>query len=317
MTNFGGPDLYYRHSGRFTAGGLLLGLVGGSVASIVLAIPYAYITLWVPLIYINGLTVLAYGAAVGWITGYLLQRGKVRSVPLALTVGFLVALAALYGAWVFWFSALGQKSGRVGFLQAFYAVLRPRIFLEVMEAIYLEGTWKLNRSSGSVKGVMLGIVWLIEAGAILSTALYFVRQFVNKLPFCEHCDRWGISKPLVKVALIDPDELRQRMEAHDFAFLQTLGPGAPRSWCEVSLEGCPDCDTTQTLCLNSTSITLNSKGEEKRTTERVVHRLRLTPEQVVEVAALAATIEAGPPAAGASAPPAEAPAAALEKPAQG
>src|SRR4051794_22838506 len=102
----------YKHSGRFTPVGLVLGIIAGVATSVVAAIIYAYGDLYIPLIYLNVLLCVVFGAAVGVVSAMAMRFGKVRNIPVALLIVTLVTAVAYYLCWVVWISAVIDRYGQ-------------------------------------------------------------------------------------------------------------------------------------------------------------------------------------------------------------
>jgi len=88
-------DLYYKHSGRFTPFGVLVGLFVGLAGSLPIAWLYSYGIIEMPYIKLRAISTLFFALGIGWITGIGLVRGKVRSGWVAGVVGVIVSSLAL------------------------------------------------------------------------------------------------------------------------------------------------------------------------------------------------------------------------------
>ena len=88
----------YRHSGKFGVHGPLLTLLAAGAAGFPLALVYAYVTTWLPFVYVNFLITVGYGALIGGI-GAVILKVWVRN-NLVAAVGALVSgLLVLYLIW--------------------------------------------------------------------------------------------------------------------------------------------------------------------------------------------------------------------------
>src|SRR5437870_4955336 len=95
-------DRYYKHSGKFSPLGVVLGLLAGTVVSVPLAFAYNYGIFSIPEARLRVLCTLAYGALVGAASGVAMCWGKVRSKAVAGLISFGASLFALYLSWAVW-----------------------------------------------------------------------------------------------------------------------------------------------------------------------------------------------------------------------
>src|SRR3954471_17908676 len=64
---------YYRHSGKVTIHGLLVAAIVGLPAAVLLGIAYGYADIYCPIIYLNILLTLGFGAGIAWICGRIMM----------------------------------------------------------------------------------------------------------------------------------------------------------------------------------------------------------------------------------------------------
>src|SRR5262249_24382705 len=93
---------YYKHSGQINVPGLLSALVGGVIAGAILGAVYAAAVIFIPFIKLTILICLFYGIALGAVPGFLLQKFKVRNLPISLGVVLLVTVVSFYLSWASW-----------------------------------------------------------------------------------------------------------------------------------------------------------------------------------------------------------------------
>ena len=98
-------SLYYRHSNRVGPAGLVLGGAAGLAVGLVAAVIYAYSIIYIPIVYARIACVLGFGAVLGYLPARIMRWGKVRSVPVVLTVVGIVAAAAYCFQWIVWIYA--------------------------------------------------------------------------------------------------------------------------------------------------------------------------------------------------------------------
>src|ERR1700690_1031081 len=125
----------YRHSGKFTAQGLLLPIAAAGVVGYPLGLAYAYLVRWIPIVYVNILVTAGYGYAFGWLTMRLLKTGKVRNTALAAACGALAGLIGVYWNWNGHIHVLFENSPWF---------FRPHQILRAMGYLYEHGSWTIG-----------------------------------------------------------------------------------------------------------------------------------------------------------------------------
>ncbi|MES1240398.1 MAG: hypothetical protein ABUT39_02160 [Acidobacteriota bacterium] len=291
--------LYYKHSGNYTASGVLLSLGGGAAATVVLSFVYAYVILYCPFIYINFFATLFYGGAVGFVGTTLLKRQKVRNTRMAVVVGLALGLFALYAQWVVWIFALLGRSNIERSLPvlAFDPAVLWSVILEVNEV----GAWELKGSAPT--GGMLWAIWGLEALLIGGAAVFTALSLMDDEPYCESCNSWCTAESNVaELQTCDPDELKRRMELKDFGYLERLGGRAAdaSSWLQAGLHKCGRCGMTNTLKVDAVSVTVDKKNKESKSTKTVLDKLLVTQGECATIREIGRKL-ANPPAAAAKA----------------
>jgi len=291
---FAATNLYYRHSGRFSPAGVVKALVLGSLVAIPLGAAYAYIDLYNPVAgWITFIVTGGTGFFMGWIIAGFLKSGKVRNGPLTILITTLVAGLMLLSSWEVWLYAVLRQAGvnQVGLLDI---VLRPSLAWEILAAVNARGAWALKDMTPT--GLFLDILWLAEAGALLGIPLAFAWRTIHEFPFCEKCNKWCASRDLMNLKPGDAAALRAKLEARDFSALTALGKAQAASmhfW-HAYFQGCADCDTTQTLCIDDHALTTDKNGKLHTTKKAIISRLVLSPEDTVAVATAIAMLTPAP-----------------------
>lgn len=270
----------YRHSGRFSAAGLAIGFVATSIIGSALAFIYAYALRYIPFIYINALLTLGFGFVLGLIAVRFVGQYKIRNTKMACLMTFLAVLVAYYCAWVVWM--VGHLRSADIEVSMFAVARHPLVVCKWILLFNENGTWSIGRDGTEpVKGLFLAIIWIIEAVMIFGAALVPV---IGRLvtPFCEGCQTWCEErKGIAAVSAAALDSLRERVMGKDWTSLEEAGPDRPHlgTWCALDLYSCPSCGQTNTLTLNSLTMTPNKKGEPKTESKTVIDRLLLTADE--------------------------------------
>ncbi len=291
-------SLYYKHSGRLDAGRFAFALAGGMTCAIAGATAFAYIEVYMPIIYGTFLLILGFGCALGWMNARLMKWARVRNLQVVGTSGFLIGFAALYWAWIIWFYAYIQRfvppaGNPLAVVTPLKLLLHPVGMWMFLKLFYTVGPWTVFKDLHPT-GIFLAFLWLLEAGVILGCAAAIPVRKIREIPFCENCRTWGQTRQILRTKVAPNAEIRQNMEQKKFEYLQTLGPpDDPDHWTHFSLQGCSACDTTQTLTVDRFQITYDPKTKKPKTSSKsILRHLRLTPEETVQVCTVAALVSA-------------------------
>ena len=170
--------VYYKLSGKIPLPVFLLG-----VLSILLLVPligliYGAAIHYCPLIYINFVSTLICGFGIGALVGLLLKKGKLRNLKFG---SVLLLVAGFVGVYACWVSKIFLLTGYE------VVVLLPNQILAMLGWMAEEGVWSIG--SMTPTGLLLYVVWVIEAGAIIVIAFLTGRGILDEI-FCEYCDRW-------------------------------------------------------------------------------------------------------------------------------
>jgi hypothetical protein len=268
-------ELYYQHSGKYDAGGLLTALLGGIAAAVILSFAYAYLLLYIPLAgYVTLLLTGGYGFLLGLVMAFLMKRGKVRNPGAAVGVTLLVSLVGLYSSWAVWvYAFLRRAEVDVDLVSVF---LQPGALWNAISLINADGAWTIRNWSPT--GGTLWFFWGLEAVIILGAACLVLYGAITKDPFCEGCGTWcEETEGVARLGQTDGAELKQHLESRDFAYLEKLGPAkadAP-GYVEINVHSCPNCRGTHTVSANLVTVTVNKKGESEANKETVADKLNV------------------------------------------
>jgi hypothetical protein len=279
--------LYYQHSGAFSIPGLLAASVAAMLAGLILAVAYAYTTLYIPLAgFVTFLLTGGYGALLGASTGFLLRWGRVRNGLLAGIVATVVALVSWWFSWCVWLDALLGRAGQDASVLAI--VLQPGAMWDLVRGVNRTGAWSI--AGGTPTGVVLWILWLVEAAIVLGLGILLAQGILTGDPYCERCGTWCAKKPLV---VRFPPELAEgikaRAESKDLAGIATAERAAAGSagWTQLSLHACPRCEHTRTLSVLTVTEKVDEKGKASQSETIVADKLLLSREEAAALEAMA------------------------------
>lgn len=280
-------ELYYRYSGRFSPLSLLAGFLAGLAAGFPLAVAYAYLNRYNPIVYFNVFLIAFFGGGAGWAMGWVFRRLRVRN-PEAIVWVSLAAMSLSY--YVSWGAFACAVYGRG---DLFFRFLRqPRYLWEVILAMNQEGVHSFTHLKAlalwwwTPKGAILWLFWLAEAAAILFAGAAVAWGVVEEDPYCESCGVWcETSKGACAVNAGDNKKLKQRLEAKDLGCLKELGAVAPdaRAWLRLDLDSCPVCQGLNALSVSSVSVKVDEKGKRSEKERSVMRQLLLSSAEAGEI----------------------------------
>ncbi len=170
---------YYKKSGRVSLPAFVAALVLGGGAGIVLAAGYAYAALYNPIIYIQFIITIIFGALVGWVVTSTSVKLKSRNTLVDMLALLIVLGVAIWVYWAYWAHISGY--GDPGFVQlslqdkfmagpmATWAYALDEI--RGLGEFYELSIGKRGRSGGSFSGGDLHYLWAAEAAIIVLSAL--------------------------------------------------------------------------------------------------------------------------------------------------
>jgi hypothetical protein len=224
----------------------------------------------------------------GWVISAQIKSGKVRNLPLALLITLVAAGLMYVSSWEAWLYGLLGRGGQQVPLMTF--LTNPSATWDLLVAVNEKGAWSFKGSTPT--GIVLDLLWLLEAGGLVGIPLGMTWQALHALPFCEACNKWGTARDLVDVNAGDGAAVKRKLESRDFGALTAQGKapvGSMHFW-HVSFQGCADCDTTQTLCVDDIVMSVDKNGKMQMKKTKLVSRLMLAPEDTVAVATAVAAL---------------------------
>ncbi len=191
----------YSHSGN-PGLSLIAAPVVGAIVGVVLATIYAYVTVYFPFVYFNVLFAIGLGIGVGASVVITLVLSKCRSRTVAAVLGAVVGLFTLYASWVLFLFVL-MRQADVEFpwsdLPGFF--MQPTAVWELVSALSETGWYSLVGGL-TPTGVVLWVIWFLEAVLIVGLIGYLAAFGLDEGVFCERCSSW--TEPGAEVRLRMP-----------------------------------------------------------------------------------------------------------------
>ncbi|MCA9059388.1 MAG: hypothetical protein KDA85_12850 [Planctomycetaceae bacterium] len=270
----------YRHSGRISVLGLLLMLIAGFATALVGGVVYTYIVSWIPIIYVNVIATMGFGAVIGFVVGNCSRLGKVRNNAILILLTLGTSMLALYVAWIF------DCLARFGFSDG--ALLwHPLDLQHYISMFYKEGFWSMGRNEESmVSGLFLGAIWLAEAAAIIGISIAVAWGTTAALPFCEYCDCWtDRTTSICRLAWQQPSaepELGVELSSGDLTALQQYVsmPQVVDGGLRIDICKCPSCDQSTYVTVGRVKLSYDKNGAEQIRTTNLITNQQIGPEQL-------------------------------------
>jgi hypothetical protein len=257
----------YRHSGKFGLHGLALAVIIPVAAGFPLGYVYAYLIRWIPFIYLNVFITAGYGFVCGFLAGWAMRFGKVRNNPLAALCGLLAGVVGLYFGWNGHIHACFDDAP---------AFCLPGGILTGMRFLYEHGSWTLKGET--VTGVVLGIVWAVEAIMIVGLSVLATWVMISGTPFCERSESWLDQEKKISTmeAFTQPAQL-EAFKAGDLSPLfqaRAKAPGAS-TFGRLTIKHSPKCDEFCTVTVANVTVNIDKKGKATEKSRELARDLML------------------------------------------
>jgi len=271
--------MYYKHSGRFSIGGLLFGLLTGCAGSLVLAYAYGRGSILIPESHLAAFATVAFGALIGLCTGYGLIWGKVRSQAANFAIQAVASTFGIYLSWAVWVVDIFKKGRAFNHTWTEYAS-HPAALWRAICFINQYGTWSLEKGDPT-RGTELWLLWLAEAATVIGLAMLVGHEVLRNHAFCERCESWcRRGTKLVLSPPPNPAQLKTQLEAKDWRSLENLTAGNKTAeHLEVVLDSCEQCHQLHTMSLMHTSIVRNKLRQPRIRRNVIVRHLLVDPTQ--------------------------------------
>ncbi len=268
-------SLYYQHSGKFRADGIIWMLLFGVIAAIVLGVAYGYAIFYIPFVFLNFIITFFFGIAVGVSVGFGARLGQVRNMGLIGLCGLAAGILAEYTGWVAWLYAASEQER----LMLSLAEMKP-----MLQMLGAYGVWSIF--GWTPTGWSLYGIWLIEGAMIIGCASIAARTVLSSTPFCEQCKKWVETKESADALspLDDINAFRKRIETAVTEAIASLGKSDDAdNWTRVEWCYCKGCQQSQYLNVTSVKIERDDKNKESKKEDTLIENLRLSAEQLSQI----------------------------------
>jgi hypothetical protein len=268
---------------------------------------YVYAVWYIPFVYINFFLCLGFGLGVGAALAVLVRLGKLRSPGAVGALALLVGLVAVYLEWgmyltlVFNTETIGKGADadtNTSFsLRLFTDIItHPTAMWVAIRQLNETGTWSLKSSTPT--GVLLGLIWVVEALIILGGTYLMARAQATE-PFSETSNEWATEETLAHPLTFAQDAATTRtaLETGQFHHLAPhTSPEADAPFARLKLHSAPNDHNCRYLTLENVTTTIDKKGKATQSTTTVVQHLAISPANFQELHRRFGTLPANTPA---------------------
>ena len=250
------PSTHYEHSGKAPLGGILLTLVGGTIAGVVLGAVYGLLIYWSPFVYINAFITLGFGVGLAVSVGNLAKVGKIRNAAVLTVVALVVAIAAYYVHWIVWVGRMTEAQ-----------VTAPAEIWAFVSTINALGPWSIF--GWTPAGFSLWAIWGVEAIVIVGIGTASAHGVID-VPFCEDTGQWAKERALPgQFALIESPSVDSPS-----SLLQALQPNGDSAdaYTEVSVATAEGSEL-RCVSLNSVVVEKDKDGKEETNKQTIVKNM--------------------------------------------
>jgi hypothetical protein len=275
--------VYYTPPRRIDIARTVVGFIAGTMAAMAGAFIYAKLQrqLHSPILRIGEM--VGGALAVGIIASSVVAYGRVRLPLVAVSIGAVLGMIALYAMWVTW---VHDVFNRPRLSIAYWSLIsHPMYSIRIVRFVGTFGTWKYHGEV--IRGPALWVIWILEATPmLLCGALFPLKAMPNDDPVCLWCgSTCRLVRPIARFAIEGRDELIAQVEGRRFAAIATYPPPPDDSAPQLSvrLMSCPRCGQTNVVTINNICWTRDRNGARKLDIRPLVNQLMITSAEAVDL----------------------------------
>ena len=173
--------------------GSFLFIIGTFLTALLVGIAYTYASIYVPSIYLAVLLTVWFPLGVIYTAEYLSKILKIQHSGYVKGIVFAALFVAFLVSWIVWIS---YHTGR-GFFplnSILQHLANPITLWRDMLMLLGRGTRTIDKSN-TIQGILLWVLWVIEAGIILWTSRFMSGKQAKK-PFRSSTDDWAIHQSI-------------------------------------------------------------------------------------------------------------------------
>jgi len=287
----------YQHSGIVPMFGAIKALALGSAVAVCLGTVYAFAFYYIPFVYLNFILAICFGCGIGGVVGWAARSGNIRNTPVTVAIAGLAACVGIYAEWgstMYAFCPIGELPAL--WKQAGLATFNPIHILDLMLALFEEGSWGLTDNSAVTGWPLVGL-WITEAALIVGLAMITAHTQIANRPFCEACQDWitGETPHLYTGEGSEPVWAEVQAGSFDTLADTPRATGNEPTYVRLKLHVCDTCEASNYLTITRCANTTDAKGNPKTEEKDLITNLAIDRTQVELIRAasmIAPTLEA-------------------------
>jgi len=277
---------YYKPSGKIPVKGIFISLITAFLITVILSIIYIALQWFIPFIYFNFFIAAGLGFGIGGGVFIAIGSGKIRNTKYEYVLAVLCGLLGWYCQWALFVSLMSEADGSMGGgmwvrssfnLSGFWYILtHPDILFQAMLSLNDAGTFTLKHNT--VSGILLWVVWVIEALIVIGAPMLFSLSGRSTSPFSEQNDQWmeerNVEGKLKTVT--DPDQMIRELNTGNLKSLKDFLPADDLSndYTTLRVYESPG-DPVNYISVTNVSHKADKKGELKKETKTVIEYFRI------------------------------------------
>ena len=268
-------------------------IIGGIAVAVALAFVYQLLLEWIPFIYVSFLITGAMGMGIAMIGSFIVNKGHCRNLMVAAIIGLVLATCGL-GA-KYWFqyqhllsAATAAEMEEEKLPEADRDKVRESwatsfTFMDHIK-FRAENGWEIGRNGGApISGMLVYLVWLIEAGIIYYLATTIPVSAAGE-PYSEKTSKWADEAQVVMSLPVTEDEMVSKIKSASMIdeLLEIPIPKTDLSnqFAMYTVNSIPGQELEDAyLTVDLTTYSINNKGEEVTTSTPLVKHAVLTSEK--------------------------------------
>ncbi|MEN7549243.1 hypothetical protein AAG747_15065 [Rapidithrix thailandica] len=265
-------ERYYSHSGDSPFPGFLLAIGLSISLAIILGKTYQILNCLITEMYFQIFITLGFGLLIGFGSVFFSKIGYVRNNSQKILIAAIASVAGWYFQWIAYISYVYDNDlSIVTFNYPYYwfYLRHPSFILQSMLAINETGLWTFEGMP--FKGIVLGIVWLLEAALLVGTAISVTVQYPIT-PFSENLKKW-YRKYTLKFKfepIHSKEEFTGELFKNPEELISQMGPGDKNEYSRISIYYLPEEEETHYLSVDNIT-----KGYSNKISIKVIHLYKI------------------------------------------